>query len=315
LLLLAVIAGSLLINGVLKQPIDLVAAHLPRFDTDSGDLAVNSASSAAVLCVGAWLAGRLGVRAFARGSRRTIHSVGGWWAIAGTLVLGYLTLFVMTAQQSWLAVVVELAVLPTFAAGVLVRSDVAFGGIARRLLVVFLVVGLVMPVLLLSALTTSVSSGDSYSFDMTGELAAFDRVAPSWTADPAAQLVTPADTALGPSSIDQTFDVVDPAALGRFADVRFELWRAVQDGAAPAGFDGAMLPDPAFAGPYASQKIDVSQGSVAARFDLGHVRASRWLLFLTGVGPDGHRYRLDNFPQSYVTSFNGTVWNWLTAAN
>jgi hypothetical protein len=40
--------------------------------------------------------------------------------------------------------------------------------------------------------------------------------------------------------------------------------------------------------------------------------ARSWYVLLTGVAPDGHRYRLGDGTQD-TTDFNGTVWDWLTA--
>jgi hypothetical protein len=40
--------------------------------------------------------------------------------------------------------------------------------------------------------------------------------------------------------------------------------------------------------------------------------AGDWWVFLTGVGPDGHRYRLEDVGGGSST-FNGSVWDWVTA--
>jgi hypothetical protein len=37
------------------------------------------------------------------------------------------------------------------------------------------------------------------------------------------------------------------------------------------------------------------------------------LVVLTAVGPDGHRYRMDD-GQGGLSFFNGSAWDWLTAA-
>ena len=39
-----------------------------------------------------------------------------------------------------------------------------------------------------------------------------------------------------------------------------------------------------------------------------------WLIFVTGVGADGRRYRLAD-PYSLATTFTGTAWDWLTASD
>jgi len=111
--------------------------------------------------------------------------------------------------------------------------------------------------------------------------------------------------------IDRTFQVQDKATLAKFNDVRFEVWRGVPLSGTPDWvYD--YVPDPAYVTPFATQTAMLVGDTMAVRFDVSDLRSTRWILFMTGTGPDGRRYRL-NWPESITTSFSGTVWDWLTA--
>jgi hypothetical protein len=111
-------------------------------------------------------------------------------------------------------------------------------------------------------------------------------------------------------------------ALSQFKDVRFEAWRAVRFDASPDIAE--WIPDPAYSAPYATAPADFNDvqfgaGRAQAEFDVGHVRTTEWIVFVTGIGPDGRRYRL-NEPEFNMgggpleSSFTGTIWQWLTAS-
>jgi diacylglycerol kinase len=97
-MLLVIVVFAILLNTALKPLVDLAASHLPNISTESQDLAANSAFGAAVLLFPAFLAARFGARACARMSRRSIRTVGLVWAGLGLLGIGYVVLFVDTAQ-------------------------------------------------------------------------------------------------------------------------------------------------------------------------------------------------------------------------
>lgn len=316
LLVLGLIAGTLLVDYVLKQPIDFVAAHLPRFSTDSNDLATNTAYVTFALWVAAWIAARRGVRAFSHGSRRPIQSIASWWAVAGGLVLAFLVLFVVTAQQSWLTVVGELAIPVAFAAGALVRVETGFRIPGARGIVTVMIFSIVvLPVMGLVVFGLGTSSGTEVSgqaLEITPLMREWDRVAPAWESN---KPLTQTDSSVGCCSNIVTLNVeFDSAFTAQFQNVRFEVWRAIPWSGA-SGWIQPYTVDPAYSSPFATQAADVSDGSLAGRFDLGHVKTTRWLVFLTGTGPDGHRYRLLMFPDEAGSTFSGTVWDWLTAGS
>jgi hypothetical protein len=210
----------------------------------------------------------------------------------------------------------ELLIPVAFAAGALFKTDrrIQFRG-TRVLVAVAAVTVLALPLLVLAGTTYSVS-GQSWISDTTKESLLWDRVAPAWG--------NPAD---GPSVdepgtgnswmffgvIERTFQVRATVNLATLTDVRFELWRAIPFPGAP-DWTYDYVPDPAYETPFATQAAALTGDTFAMKFDLSHVKATRWLIFMVGTGPDGHRYRL-NWPESVTTSFSGTVWDWLTTWN
>lgn len=314
-LLLGLIVGVILLNTVLKPPLDLVAAQLPHVSTEPQDLAGGTAFGAAFAWFPAFLAARFGVRACSRLSRRSVTAVGRFWAVAGMLGIGFVVLFVYTAQQGWLAVPLELLIPVAFVAGALLKTGraLSFRG-AKVAVAIAVVFALVLPLVLLAG--PSSSSGSSWMSDMRQESLLWDRVAPAWR-DPTAGpgIVGSASSGVSgfPGVIDRTYEVQDRAAMAQFSNVRFELWRAVPFSGAPDWtFD--YVPDPSFTTPFATQTAAFAGDSIPVRFDMSHSRANRWLLFMTGTGPDGRRYSL-NGPEPITTSFDGTVWDWLTAGS
>jgi hypothetical protein len=312
LVLLGLLAGSLLVNGLLKLPIDLLAAYLPRFTTDSKDLVANSAEVALAACVAAAIAARQGVRAFCQYSQRTLRSVARWWALAGALVLAWLVLFVVTADQSWLTVVIELAIPVCFAAGALLKVGSRWTLALGRMVLVGLLATLVSGLLLAAGPAVSGSDGQGGAWNIDPLVREFDRVAPAWTANQPEYQFGGAggccDSMVSPAV------EIDAAYLAQFHGIRFEVWRAVPWSGAP-DWAGQYTIDPGSDGPYATAAADISGDVLRAEIDLRHVRTARWLVFLTGVGPDGTRYRLLPIGDQAQSVFSGTVWDWLTAGN
>jgi hypothetical protein len=98
-------------------------------------------------------------------------------------------------------------------------------------------------------------------------------------------------------------------ALANWKDVRFEAWHALSmDAPGPGGIDTG------YSSPFTTRPAIIEGNSLQARFDFEHMRdAGTWWVVLTGVGPNGHRYRLDEFGYGDSTDFNGSAWDWLTA--
>jgi hypothetical protein len=222
-------------------------------------------------------------------------------------------MFRVTAQQSWLAVPVEILIPIAFAAGALVKTEARFPiRTGRAIAAVVIVVVLTLPLVLLAGATSiSVSGGQSWSTDNVKEDLIFDRVAPAWpTQGP--PLVGSQGRAMGVPVIDEEWQVEDGPQLARFGDLRLELWRAERFAGTPDWVDD-FVPASGYATPFATVPALVDGNGVAVRFDLSHVRSTAWVILLTGVAPGGQRYRL-GYSGPITTAFSGTVWDWLTAS-
>jgi hypothetical protein len=112
-------------------------------------------------------------------------------------------------------------------------------------------------------------------------------------------------------AIASTLPAPSPAlesVLSQWHDLRFEAWHALSVSGIVAGVD------PSDSSPFDVQPVmSVDGGPLESRFYFDRSRdANRWWVVLTGVAPDGHRYRLDDGGGG-TTTFYGSVWDWLTA--
>ena len=300
--ILSIFAGT-----ALRPLLNLVSEHLPDV---SKAVSGGSGIWTAILWVPAFVAGRRSVQALSRGSRRSPSEVGRWWALGGFAFLAWLVLFVVPAEQTWLVVVLELLIPVAFAVGVLYRPERALP-LAQCHVPAWLVVAgvLLVPAVMFAGASVGASgSADNFWTD-NGQLgAALDKIAPPWPGD--LGLADRWGSMPGPV-IDETWVLQDPNALAGLRDVRFELWRAVPVAGTPDWVQ-AWVPAPGYTAPFATQPVDTSSGTFTARFDVGHVRTTHWLVLLTAVGPDGVRYRVD-WRSEMPTTFSGTIWDWLTA--
>jgi hypothetical protein len=302
----------ILIGTPLRPLVNLVADHLPAIGQPG--LETGSAFAALVSVFVVFAAGRRSVRALTRGSRRTDAGVRRGWALAGFCLLAWLILFVNTAVQSWVVVLLELVIPFAWVAGALFRGDRSllpgeafvprYGGY---------LVALALPVMIVATLAGAVvngssggDDGDSYHWSTTS----LELVAPAWPSDVAAS----DSLTWGQPAIEASWSFQDETRLSQFRDLRIELWRGARILGAP-DYATDFLPDPAYSIPFAIRPVEADR-EVSATFDVSHVRTTRWTVFLTGVAPGGIRYRLTGaFSPSTTSSFSGTVWDWLTAAN
>jgi uncharacterized membrane protein len=306
---------SILSVTLLKPVFDFVVQKVAPLESDTWALGLGSIPGAAVACVAAFTAGRWSVRALIRTSQRPASQVARWWALGGGLLLAYFVVFRVTAQQSWLIVPFELLIPVAFVVGVLFRTERRLPLDKSRspslLIVMVLALG---PVSFLFAAPVQSGETATWGTDYTQERADFDRVAPAWTGEDPVY----GGGALHSSGLELKWTVADPEVLAGFSALRFEVWRAVPFPGAPDWVDD-YIPAPAYSEPFATTPaINSRDGGmgpeyVTATFDLSHVRTSRWIVFLTGIGPDGDRYRF-GMPASALSPFSGTVWDWLTAS-
>ncbi len=299
------VVASIALGTLLKPVVDYVTGSLLNMSEDQAGQSMSYMFLPMLTWPAAFLAGRRAVISSARASHRTVRQVGWWWAIAGLLVVGYVVLFRLTIQQSWPAVFAELVIPLAFAAGTLIKTGSGLPRTGWRTQTAMLAAALL--VVLVGGMTFTSSSGRSWGSSGEENLA-YDRVAPE---SPDVSLVS------GSSSENGLFMWIDyevdgPAALAGFSDLRIEAWRAEKFAAAP-DWVGLFVPDTHYTTPFATEPAIVKNGTIQVRFDMSHVRANRWLIFVTGVAPDGVRYRL-SYPDSITTTFSGTAWDWLTAA-
>ena len=314
--------GSIMLATLLLIPIALAGALLSRIGIplpdvmrDHGD-SVNSVLYAAGTAFGAGVATRYAVRTSAGLSRRSLRSIAPIWAAVGAVGFGWWALFGMRGAQSWPGIAAE-ALIPVAAVlAALVRIERPMPHVGRWAVSVGLVtvVSIVVSLALITGAASGVygsSSGQSGQPDMH-----FDTVAPM---APAAWL--PNDYGFGESYGNEsqtsgtwvTAELAGSSAppvasvLAKWTDLRFEAWHARDDFPATYGID------PGYSSPFATEPAADYGTYLAARFHFERLRdAGYYWVVLTGVGPDGHRYRLSDGTGG-GSSFYGSAWDWLTA--
>lgn len=330
----AVFCGSAVLSGtLLKPPTDLALASLPGLRDALNGLPMATALLAWASCVAAFLAARRGVAVSTRISRRSATAVRRIWAAAGFATLFGAAVFLVPAPQNLVSVLSLLAVPFAFASGALVSSTPRVS-LPRRKAVAAIGVLAVLS----ASFYANVPGWRGTPRDIAdtpqahaAQLREFDRVAPAWTYIGGHPVLAEGGGLWGSGVITQAvgtwdFDSSTPGAaaqaLSLFKGVRFEAWRAVRFDASPDIAE--WIPDPAYSTPYATAPADfdsVQFGPTQAQveFDVGSVRTTEWIVFVTGIGPDGRRYRL-NEPEFNMgggplqSSFTGTIWQWLTAS-
>jgi hypothetical protein len=97
--------------------------------------------------------------------------------------------------------------------------------------------------------------------------------------------------------------------LANWRDLRFEAWHGVEpELLGPGGVDTR------YSSPFGVQPAVLDTEVLRAEFHFEKLRDAEgaWYVFLTGVAPDGIRYRLDD-GSSGSSDFFGSAWDWLTA--
>jgi hypothetical protein len=330
----AALCGAAVVTGtLLRPPTEFVYASLPALRAAIAGLPMVTALPAWACCVAAFVAARRGVAVSTRISRRTPAVVRRIWAIAGFATLFVAAVFVVSAPQNLLSALSLLAVPFAFAAGALTNSTPRVSLPRGKAIAAICVLAI-----LSASFARNVPAWSGPPPDVAdtpqahaAQLREFDRVAPAWTYIDGRPVLAEGGGLWGSGVIRQAVGVwdFDPSssgaaaqALSQFKDVRFEAWRAVRFDASPDIAE--WIPDPAYSAPYATAPADFNDvqfgaGHAEVEFDVGHVRTTEWIVFVTGIGPDGRRYRL-NEPEFNMgggpleSSFTGTIWQWLTAA-
>jgi hypothetical protein len=299
----------------------LVGVRLPDITSPSSGQAVNSLMLSVMLAVAAAFATRYAVRTSSGLSRRAPRTVAVFWAAAAVLGFGWYALFGLRGQQSWLGVAGEVFIPLAAVAGALVRIERPMPHVGRWAIVCSAIsVGVLV-------LGLALASGSSES--VTGQVHEYqpadlhlDTVAPAappaWL--PADDYVVTEQDGGQASATRIDARVISPSSgasaslpfapvLINWRDLRFEAWHAL-----PIWSDsGAMGIDTSYRSSFAVQPAVLQGDSLQADFHFERMRDARsWWVVLTGVGPDGSRYRLGD-GSGNETDFNGSAWDWLTA--
>ena len=309
----AVLVGLLGIGALLTivgvKPADLSSAD--------GGQTVNSLLVAVGMLAGVVTAIRYAVRSFAAISRRRSMVFARSWGIVGVAVFGFLLIFMARGPQSWPAVVLELAapVVALLAAVIRVeRPIVRVPKWAAGVAVVPMAGALLFALVSIGIGTVTVVDARSLPGSLNRHLDVVAPMAPvKWLPEG-----TDLTTAYGGDgqpgtifAIASTLPAPSPAlesVLSQWHDLRFEAWHGLSVSGIVAGVD------PHYSSPFDIQPVEsVYGGTLQARFRLDRFRdGNLWWVVLTGVAPDGVRYRLDDGGGG-TTTFNGSVWDWLTA--
>ena len=308
LLLALVIAAMTAILTRIGLPVPVMNDH--------GDT-VNSLLLGFATALAAGVAIRYAVRTSAGLSRRAPRSIAVFWAVAGALGFGWYAIFVMHGPQSWPGITVELSIPLVVVAAAFVRIERPMPHVGRWAVAIVLI-SIVGSLLLSFAVSgasvsggTSVVTGIGQEPDMH-----FDTVAPMASAAwlPAG---FPSGSGWGQLASGETqvrFDLGSnpptpmSTALANWSDVRFEAWRGM-----PENDPAVYGVDPQYLSALAIQPANFHDNSLDASFHFERMRDAKfWWVFLTGIGPDGHRYRLADGGGG-SSSFNGSAWDWLTA--
>jgi hypothetical protein len=305
------LVAAILFTIGLRPVVDFVLTHVIRPNVDPNELGFGTALAGMLAWPAAFAAGRRGVRASAEISGRPAARLGRWWALAGLVGLGWLVMFAVTVQQSWLVVAVEIGIPLTFAAGALFTVDLHLPNVGGRwgvaVAVAVLVLGSIPGLMVASSQTGS--SLDGWDTSYTAESIGWNHVSPQWPGDQLQFVVSDGVTA--PAEIQ----VGNTPALASFRDLRIEAWRARPY---PGNTSGAFLGlvDTGYNTPFATVPAVVGPlGVIEDHLSLSHSRTDRWWIFLTGIAPDGNRYWLGIRPGFVQTQFSGTIWDWLTASS
>ena len=297
----------------------LVGVRLLDIAPQDGGNTINSLLYVAAFAMAVATATRYAVRTSAGLSRRAPRTVAVFWAVAGAIMFGWLAIFGMRGPQSWPSVALELCIPLVAVASAFFRIDRPMPHVGRWAVIVTV---LTVALLFLGTVAFSVSS--SSVSDESGPVVCsvsdqstscqpdfgFDTVAPM---APAAWLpegtFTGGGSGLDPASGGtRVNDTVGGQGLLNWTDLRYEAWHALpMDEPGPGGIDTR------YSTPFAVQPAVLNGNSLSAVLHFERLRgATWWWVFLTGVGPDGHRYRVvdGGGGQSY---FSGSAWDWLTA--
>jgi len=317
--------GFLAVSAVVAL-LAAAGVHLPNIIANDGGTKINSLLYATTILVAAAVATRYAVRTSAGLSRRAPRTVALFWAVAGALVFGWLAIFGMRGPQSWLGVALELCVPAVVIAAAFVRVERPMPHVGRWAIIGSAISLVVLSLGFFAFSVSSTSGGALPSLDVCSEPDQSTSCQPDFHLETVAPMAPAAwlpegfplnggSYSFGASgaSFDDQVSSGQPSppiaqALSNWTDVRFEAWHAL-----PMNEPGPGGIDTRYSAPFAVQPAVSSGSHLTAVFHFERLRdASSWWVVPTAVGPDGHRYRLDD-GQGGISYFNGSAWDWLTA--
>jgi hypothetical protein len=307
----AVLAGLLGIGGILF----IAGVKPPYFASADGGQTVNSLLVAVGLIVGVVTAMRYAVRSFGAISRRRGVVLARSWGIFGVAMFGLLVIFGMRGPQSWPAVLLELAA-PVVALGAAVirieRPIVHVPRWAAGAALVPMAGALLFAVVSIGMGSVTVVDARSVPGSPDRHLDIVAPMAPAKWLPAGTDLHTGygGDGQPGTIFLIASMPAPSPAiesVLSQWHGLRFEAWHAQSASGIVAGVD------PGSSSPFDIEPVESVYGGLQARFHLDRFRdGNLWWVVLTGVAPDGVRYRLHDGGGG-TTTFYGSVWDWLTA--
>ena len=282
-----------------------LAGRLLRLELSIGaDGGWNTTLTAIPLATALYFAARAATRAAAVTSRHLATRVRPWVAVAGTLLSGWILLFVMEAAQSP-ASVVALSLVPLAATAGAYRPTL----LPVRPRVPWVVIVGIVALIPLGVLVSTVLPPTS---NVGAEVPASawerrtDIVGPTWQPPTGTPLFGSQGWSTTGAGIEAEWYLEDTAALASFSELRLEAWHVER------GSDWRLdaRHDAPFAVAPATREEDRLIGTVRTDRDPW---VHRWELVLTGVGADGTRYVLDASGGGQ-SSFTGTAADWVRAA-
>lgn len=270
--------------------------------------------TATALAIGLAVGSRQGVVALARISRRPISGIARVWGLALPPLLAWAVVYGVVWQPAWPIVPFALALPVAVTMGALRDPRSWWRQITvRRRIAAILAVSLV--VVFAEIVFARYEGGESTAGEVTN-IEQVSPLAPAWsipaTTDYVARDGMKARCDDRGGVVMCAFSVrnhiiPDGQLSPAIEDLRIEVWPAGGVGMRPDGLD------PRARAPVVTAPVLVTTDAVTGSVDIGMRRdGDKWWLVLTGVLPDGHRYRLTDGDGVQIP-FKGTTLDWLNA--
>jgi hypothetical protein len=317
---IAVAYGLLIVGAACFGLLTLLRIPVPDFMADGGST-INSLMIAACLLLAATHATRYAVRTSAGISRRAPRSIAIFWASASAIGFGWIVIFGWKGPMSWPGIFAFLCVPVVAFASAFIRIELPMPHVGRNAMLAGLggVVMITLSIGLVLGATFHTSGGGTLQPLITSQPAvvqtgnappqAPEAWAPQGTIEGGGMRSADSGGELYSAITDQTAPVSMATALTYWHDLRFEAWHWLD----PFGPGDAYGVDTRYSSPAIVLPAEIHPTWLQAVFHFERIRdPGPWEVMLTGIGPDGHRYTIADCGGGN-TSFNGSVWDWITA--